>query len=97
MSKSAKPSKKSGTKRAGPKAMGEDDVLILDGADKRQRSIKSSAPRWSLAQLKGFTVNPYSKGAKNLVDIVVHNSGIPTEHGQPDIKLALSGKSIEIE
>ena len=94
-SKPSKPSKKSSTKRAGPKTTGEDDVLILDGADKRQR--KSFAPRWSLAQLKGYTVHPYSKGAKNRVDIVIHNSGVPTEHGQPDIKLALGGKSVEIE
>ncbi len=51
----------------------------------------------SLTQTKGFTINPYSKGSKNKVDIIVHNSGVPTEHGQPTIKLTLGGKSVKIE
>ena len=42
-------------------------------------------------------MNPYSKGSKNLVDIIIHNSSIPTKHSQLAIKLVLGGKSVEIE
>jgi len=98
MSKTEK-SKKAATaaskKKAGTKTTGE-DTIIIDGSNKKQCS-SSSAPLWSLTQTKGFTINPYSKGSKNKVDIVVHNSGVPTEHCQPTIKLALGGKSVEIE
>jgi len=98
MSKTGKSTKKAataGTKKAGTKTTGE-DLIIIDGSNKKQRS-SLSAPLWSLTQNKGFTVNPYSKGLKNKVDIVIHNSGVPTEHGRPTIKLALGGKSVEIE
>ena len=91
-----KSTKKAAKKKAGPKTTGEDDHIIIDGSNKKQRS-SSSAPLWSLTQTKGFTLNPYSKGSKNKVDIVVHNSGVPTEHCQPTFKLALGGKSVEIE
>jgi len=94
MSKSDKKATTAGKKRAGPKTTGE-DVVVID-ADKKQRK-SSSAPLWSLNQTKGYTVNSYSKGSKSKVDIVIHNSGVPTEHAQPTIKLALGGKSVEIE
>ena len=88
MGKSALASKKnSGTKRVGPKTTG-DDVFDVDASDKKQRASKpSSAPRWSLNQTKGFTVNPYSKGSKSRVDIVVHDSGVPADDRKPNIKL----------
>ena len=97
MGKANKTTKKSGTKRAGPKMTGE-DLVVIDASNKKQHLSKSlPAPLWSLTQTKGFTVNPYSKGSKNKVDIIVHNSGVPTKHGQPTFKLALGGKSVEIE
>jgi len=93
--KSKKAAAAASKKKAGTKKPGEDHIII-DGSNKKQRS-SLSAPLWSLTQTKGFTVNPYSKGSKNKVDIVVHNSGVPTQHCQPTIKLALGEKSIEIE
>ena len=98
MGKSALASKKnSGTKRVGPKTTG-DDVFDVDASDKKQRASKpSSAPRWSLNQTKGFTVNPYSKGSKSRVDIVVHDSGVPADDRKPNIKLDVGGRSVEFE
>ena len=97
MGKANKTTKKSDSKRAGSKMTGE-DFVVIDASDKKQCSSKSlPAPLWELTQTKGFTVNPYSKGSKNKVDIVVHNNAVPTEHDQPTFKLALEGKSVEIE
>jgi hypothetical protein len=50
-----------------------------------------------LNQTKGFTVNPYSKGSKSRVDIVVHDSGVPSDDRKPNIKLDVGGRSVEFE
>ena len=101
MGKSApEATKNSGKKRAGPKTTGDDVIDVDLSSDKKQRagtSKPSSAPRWSLNQTKGFTVNPYSKGSKSRVDIVVHDSGVPSDDRKPNIKLDVGGRSVEFE
>ena len=89
-----KTKKSSGRKRAGPKTTGE-DLIVIDADEKHCSSL--SAPRWSLNQTKGFTVNPYSKGSKSRVDIVVHDSGVPSDDRKPNIKLDVGGRSVEFE
>jgi hypothetical protein len=90
--------KNSGKKRAGPKTTG-DDVIDVDAPSNKKKcaSKPSSAPRWSLNQTKGFTVNPYSKGSKSKVDIVIHDSGVPADYRKPNIKLDVGGRSVEFE
>jgi hypothetical protein len=44
--------------------------------------------------LKWYTVNPYSKGSKNMIDVVFHKGGIPPESGNPMMLLDLGGKAL---
>jgi hypothetical protein len=47
--------------------------------------------------LKGYTVNPYSKGSKSKIDVVFHNGGVPSKSAEPVIKLDLRGKALRIK
>ena len=44
--------------------------------------------------LKGYTVNPYTKGLKNRIDVVFHKGGMPSNSGKPVMMLDLRGKAL---
>ncbi len=47
--------------------------------------------------LKGYTVNPYSRGSKNRIDVVFHDSGVPSKAEEPVITLDHGGKALRVE
>ncbi len=87
------------TKKAGAKIMGE-DVIDIDSPPHKKR--KQSATDWatsyfSTMTFKGYAVNPYSKGSKNMIDIVFHKGGVPPKSGKPVMLLNLGGKALRVE
>jgi hypothetical protein len=42
-------------------------------------------------------VNPYSKGSKNMIDVVFHEGGVPPESGKPVMSLDLGGKALRVK
>jgi hypothetical protein len=47
--------------------------------------------------LKGYTVNPYWKGLKNKINVVFHESGVPSKSAKPVMKLNLGGQALRVE
>jgi hypothetical protein len=99
----AKKSKASATaskKKAGAKTTGE-DVINLDNPPPKKKKkkgvAKKAAEYFSTTTLKGFTVNPYSRGSKNRIDMVFHDSGVPSKAEDPVITLDHGGKALCVE
>ncbi len=47
--------------------------------------------------LKGYTVNPYSKGSKNMINVVFHKGGVPPKSRKPVMLLNLGGEALRVE
>jgi hypothetical protein len=50
-----------------------------------------------MTALEGFTVNPYSRGSKNCIDVVFHNGGVPSKSKEPVIYLDHGGKALRVK
>ena len=98
MAKAKKKSKDSATaskRKVGAKMTGE-DVIDLDTPPKKKKkgTAKRAAVYFLTATLKGFMVNPYSRRSKNRINVVFHNSGVPSKAEKPVVSLGGSfGKS----
>ncbi len=71
--------------------------VIINSPPHKKR--KQSAANWaasyfSTTTLKGYTVNPYSKGSKNIIDVVFHKGGMPPESRRPVMSLDLGEKAL---
>ena len=95
------PSKKPAApkRKAGAKTTGE-EAICLDGSPPTKKS-RGDATRvstyFSTSTTKAFTVNPYSKGNKSMIDVVFHEGGYPAESAQPRITLLPGGKDLQVE
>ncbi len=47
--------------------------------------------------LKVYTVNPYSKGSKNHINVVFHKGSMPQKFTKPVMMLDLGGKALQVE
>ncbi len=75
-----------------------DKVLDIDTPPKKkQRAANRAAAYFSTKTLKGYTVNHYSKGSKNRIDVVFHEGGIPSERTHPVMSLDQGGKALKVE
>ena len=52
---------------------------------------------FSTTTLKGYTVNPYSKGSKNRINVGFHKGGMPPQSTKPMMMLDFGGKALQIE
>ena len=52
---------------------------------------------FSTTSKKGYTVNPWSKGSKNYIDVVFHDSGVPAKSEEPNITLDEGGNALRVE
>ncbi len=64
---------------------------------KKQHAANRAAAYFSTKTLKGYTVNHYSKGSKNCINVVFHEGGIPSKRAQPVMSLDQGGKALNIE
>jgi hypothetical protein len=87
------------TKKAGNKTTSDDDIEVDNPLSKKtkQRAATRAAAYFSTTALKGYTVNPYSRGSKNRIDVVFHNSSVPSKSGEPVISLDHRGKALRVE
>jgi hypothetical protein len=46
---------------------------------------------------KGNTVNPWSRGSKNFIDVVFHDGGVPAKSKEPNITLDEGGTALWVE
>ncbi len=64
---------------------------------KKQHAADRAAANFLTKTLKGYTVNNYSKGIKNCIDVIFHKGGIPSERAHPVMSLDQGGKALKVE
>ncbi len=64
---------------------------------KKQRAAGQAASYFLTTTLKGNTINPYTKGSKNRIDVVFHKGGVPSDSGKPVMMLDLRGKALRVK
>jgi hypothetical protein len=87
----------SALKKAGAKTTGEEEINIDTPLKKKQHAANRAAAYFSTTTLKGYTVNPYSKGSKNMINIGFHKGRVPLESRKPVMLLNLRGKALRVE
>ncbi len=87
------------TKKAGAKTAGEDaiDINSPPQKKKKQSAADRAASYFLTTTIKGYMVNPYSKGSKNMIDLVFQEGGVPPESGRPVMLLDLGGEALQVE
>ena len=80
--------KAASTKTGGRKSMGG-ETIDIDTPPKKKRS--TVAARYSIKKEGFFTMNPYTHGSKNKIDIVLHEGGVPSKDAQPQVSLLYLG------
>ena len=106
MAKATKKSKAPVTaskKKAGAKTMGE-DIIHIDTPPKKKKkkkkkkgAAKRAAEHFSTTTLKGYKINPDSRGSKNRIDVVFHDSGVPFKSEESIISLDHGGKALRVK
>jgi hypothetical protein len=87
------------TKKAGAKTTGDDVVKVDTPPSKKAKHCAAIrvTTYFSMMALKGFTVNPYSRGSKNCINVVFHNGGVPSKSEEPVISLNHGGKALRVK
>jgi hypothetical protein len=52
---------------------------------------------FSMTGKKGYTINPWSRGSKNFIDVVFHDCGVPAKSEEPNITLNEGGSALRVE
>ncbi len=84
-------------KKASAKTTGEDVTNIDNPPRKKQRAADQAGAYSSTKTLKGYTVNQYSKGSKNRINVVFLEGGVPSERAQPVMSLDQGGKALQVK
>ena len=96
-----KKSKSASLAKMGNVKMTGDDPIDVDPPSPPPKKQKDATKRASMYFLttckKGYTVNPWSKGAKNYIDMVFHSGGVPVKSKEPNITLNEGGKALRVE
>ena len=64
---------------------------------KQKDAAKRAEMYFSTTCKKGYTINPWSKGTKNYMDVVFHNGDVPDSSEEPNITLDEGGKALRVE
>jgi hypothetical protein len=81
---------KKSTKKPNNKKTKGMEAIDLNTPPRKKPCATATALRYSIDTMRGFTVNPYAKGMKYKIDIVIHGGGVPP-NAQPHITLLLGG------
>ena len=92
-------SKSAPTKRGNAKTTGDEPISVNTPPPKRQKdaATKRAKTYFSTTCKKGYTVNPWSQGSKQYIDVVFHNGGVPSPREEPSITLGEGGKQLLVE
>ncbi len=77
--------------------IGEEVIDINPPPKKKLHAADRAAAYFSTKTLKGYTVNHYSKGSKNCINVVFHKGGIQSKRTHPMISLDQGGKALKVE
>jgi hypothetical protein len=72
------------------------EAIDLDTPPRQKPRTTATASCYSIDTTHGFTVNPYAKGSKNKIDIVLHKGGVPPNDAQPHVTLLPGGMTLSI-
>jgi hypothetical protein len=73
------------------------EAIDLDTPPRKKPCATATASRYSVDRMQGFTVNPYAKGSKNKINIVLHKGGVPPDDTQPHVTLLPGGMTLSIQ
>ena len=77
---------------------GDDPIDVDPRPPKKQKDVAKRAEMYFLTTCKkGYTVNPWSKGTKNYINVVFHDGGVPDSSEEPNITLDEGGKALRVE
>jgi hypothetical protein len=74
---------KKSTKKPNNKKTTGMEAIDLDTPPRKKPRATAPASRYSVDTTQGFTVNPYAKGSKNKIDIILHEGGVPPSPTSP--------------
>jgi hypothetical protein len=86
------------TKKTGAKMTGDNVIEVDTPPSKKAKecSTTRAATYFSTTALKGYTVNPYSRGSKNRIGVVFHDGSVHSKTEEPVISLN-EGKVLHVE
>jgi hypothetical protein len=73
------------------------EAIDLDTPPRKKPRAAATALRYSVNTMQGFTINPYAKGLKNKINIVLQEGGVPPDDAQPHITLLPGGMTLSIQ
>jgi hypothetical protein len=88
----------SSAKRGNAKTMGDEPFDVDGPPPKKHKDAANRASKYfSTTNKKGYTVNPWSRGSKNFIDVVFHDGGVPAKSEVPNITLDKGGLALRVE
>jgi hypothetical protein len=88
---------KKSTKKTNNKKTTRMEAIDLNTPPRKKLHATTTASHYSGDMTRGFTVNPYAKGSKNKIDIVLYKGGVPPDDAQPHITLLPGGMMLSIQ
>jgi hypothetical protein len=82
---------KKSTKKPNNKKTTGMEAINLDTPPRKKPRATATALRYSFDTMRGFTVNPYAKGLKNKINIVLHEGSVPPMMPSPTSPCYLGG------
>jgi hypothetical protein len=73
------------------------EAIDLDTPLRKKPRATATASRYFIDTTRGFIINPYAKGLKNKIDIVLHEGGVPPDDTQPHVTLLPGGMTLSIQ
>ena len=88
----------SSAKRGNAKTTGDEPFDVDTPPPKKHKDAANRASKYfSTTSKKGYTVNPWSRGSKNFIDVVFHDGGVPAKSEEPNITLDEGGSALRVE
>jgi hypothetical protein len=70
------------------------EAIDLDTPPRKKPCATATALCYSVDTRRGFTANPYAKGSKNKIDIILHEGGVPPDDAEPHVTLLPGGMTL---
>jgi hypothetical protein len=101
MAKSSKSMASAATKKSTQKPNNKKttgmEAIDLDTPPRKKPRATATASHYSINTMQGFTVNPYAKGSKNKINIILHKGSVPLNDAQPHVTLLPGGMMLSIQ
>jgi hypothetical protein len=73
------------------------EAIALDTPPRKKPCATATALCYSIDMMRGFNINPYAKGSKNKIDIVLHKGNVPPDDAQPHVTLLPGGMMLSVQ